>query len=141
MRQLLALALALASANVSVSPAQAQLTAVTEGEAERAEKVMGAIAALNDKRPAEALAILDPILAQYGRLYPNATGRVRCVNDDAQVGVLRAGTVSIGNGYCFALWAKGYVLIELARIPEAQAPLELAAALMPERAQFQSELG
>ena len=136
--------LALLISVLSVVPAVAQTAATTRAEDPEpalSARVVEAITAVKAKDAAKALAIVEPVLAGYEALYPASKGAVRCTNDEAVVGTKQSGVAMIPNGWCFALWVKGYSLVELARVPEAVAPLQRAATLMPDNPQFHSELG
>ena len=119
-----------------------------KAEEAHAAKVAEAVALMKRADPAGAIALLDPVLADYEKLYPASGSRVVCASDvtNMLLGLVSAAAdnkdaVALDSTWCFALWARGYSLIELGRLDEAVAPLDRAAAMMPSKAQFQSELG
>ncbi|WP_066795668.1 tetratricopeptide repeat protein [Sphingomonas soli] len=136
-----ALALALAGMVSAPCVAQAQPAAAQDREVALTGKVAEALGLIREKKPAEALAILDPVLLEYEKLFPAAKGKVRCTNDEAAAGKRQGDVTLIANAWCYGLWAKGYVLVEMNRLQEAVAPAARAAALMPDNPQFLSELG
>lgn len=134
-------ALALLLVSAPAMPVWAQTEAVKpadDAEQARAAKVMDAIRQMQNKDAAGALAALEPVLAEYDRLYPPG-GKYRCADEMSPP--VPAGFTSLNNTWCYALWAKGFALVELSRLPEAVAPLQRATELMPDRPQFFSELG
>lgn len=130
-------------------PAQAQDTAAAKTKADpRDAKVLEAIAALKASDAKGALAIVDPVIASYERDYPASGRTVVCASDTSEMlmglagrAVARKDAVALNDSWCYALWAKGYALIELGRIEEAVAPLTRATMMMPTNAQFLTELG
>ena len=144
-------AVALLLGLVSAPHAWAQTPSATPSqqlENARAVKVAEAIALMKRNNPAGAIAMLDPVLAEYDALYPASGPRVVCATDMTSTlsGLLSAAVdkkdaVALNSTWCYALWARGFALVELGRIEEALPPLERAAAMMPSRAQFHSELG
>ncbi len=117
---------------------QTQASAVQDAEAGRGAKVVEVIGKIKSGDAAGALATIEPVLAEYDKLYP-AGGRYRCADEMSPP--VPAGFAKLTNSWCYALWAKGYALVELNRLPEAVAPLQRATELMPDRPQFLSELG
>ncbi|MCW3848754.1 tetratricopeptide repeat protein [Sphingomonas sp. LB-2] len=137
--------LALLLAAMPLSPAMAQGSWATSPRAERLQQLFDAV---REGRAAEAIDLADPILAEYEKTYP-AGIRVFCIGDmndlplylDAAKGVERSEMIAIDTGWCFALWAKGYALVDLHRIDEAVPFLERAVAMEPINSQYLSELG
>jgi len=131
-------------------PAQAQNTAAaTAAQDARAAKVTEAIAVLKSSNPAGAIALVDPVIAEYERDYPASGPNVFCANGTTEVimglvtgaAATKKDTVALNDTWCYAYWAKGYALVELGRLDDAVAPLTRAAQLMPSNAQFHTELG
>lgn len=131
-------------------PAQAQDKPAAEAAKPdaREAKFQEAMQAISAGNPSGAIALLDPLLADFDREYP-ATGRhVFCGSDVANVliglvGAAASGkdSIALSSTWCYALWAKGYALVELGRLDDAVAPLTRAAQMMPDNAQFHTELG
>jgi tetratricopeptide (TPR) repeat protein len=136
-----ALALLLAGMVPIPAVAQSQPVAAPDPEVALADKVRAALELLHAKKPSEALALLDPALGGYEALYAPSRGKIRCTSDDAAQGKRQGDVTLIANGFCFALWAKAFVLVDLQRFDEAVAPATRATVLMPDHAQFHSELG
>jgi Flp pilus assembly protein TadD len=142
MKLMFALLLAFAVA----SPAAAQHE-VSQAEL-RGGKVRDAIDAIKRKDSPAALAILDPLLAEYDAEHRSTRAVIYCTTDMGDTAVKRLNAVADGkeavtidSTWCYALWAKGFALGELGRHAEAVAPLERATAMMPGNAHFLSELG
>jgi tetratricopeptide (TPR) repeat protein len=119
-----------------------------QDEDARAAKVRDAITMIKQGNPTGGIAMLDPVLAEYDKLYPDSGPRIVCASDMTNmfIGLLAAAgarkdAVALDSTWCFALWARGFALVELGRMEEALPPLSRAAAMMPSQPQFQSELG
>lgn len=141
MRFLLAILLAAAP----LSPAMAQ-GAETSQERSQLGQVAGM---LTSGRAAEAIEILDPIIARHDKRHADDPRLYFCA-DTVEESILLAAiaeetgkesVIVVGSPLCFALWAKGYALVELGRIPEALPYLERATAMAPLNSQYLSELG
>lgn len=131
-------------------PAHAQKTAAVEAlqPDAREAKVNEAIHAMQTGKPAEAIALLDPVLAAFDKEHPASGPYVFCASDisGALVGLVsgaaaKKDAIALGNTWCYALWAKGYALVELGHLDDAIVPLSRAAQMMPDNAQFHTELG
>lgn len=130
-------------------------TIITQAQAQDASAVQVARKATVEKAlagvksdPAGTIALLDPVLGGYDRDFPASGPHVFCANDmtgtltGLVVGAaVKKDAVALDNVWCYALWAKGFALIELGRIEDAVAPLTRAAQMMPGNTQFQIELG
>jgi tetratricopeptide (TPR) repeat protein len=144
-----AIALLLGAALAIPLPAQAQDTPAAKAQEARKAKVEQAIATLKASDAAGAIALVDPVLAEYDRDYPASGPNVFCASDTSEVlmglvtgaAATKKEIVALDDTWCYALWAKGYALVELGRLDEAVAPLARAAAMMPHNAQFHTELG
>lgn len=137
----LALALALL-------PAEAPLPQQQQAELARSDKVNEAIEAIKSKDASRALAILEPVLAEYEAAHPASGSKVYCAEGQGETlkalfgaALQEQNAVVLGSTWCYALWAKGFALVELGRMYDAVAPLERAAAMMPDTPRFSSELG
>ncbi|MES2987276.1 MAG: tetratricopeptide repeat protein [Pseudomonadota bacterium] len=130
-------------------PAQAQnAPAAKTVQDARQAKVEQAIAKIRASDPTGAIAIIDPVLADFDREYPASGPGVLCASDSSEVlmGLLTSAAakkdaVALSDTWCYALWAKGYSLVELGRLDEAIAPLTRATVMMPGNSQFHTELG
>lgn len=103
---------------------------------------------LSAKRPAEALALLDPAIAEQDRAHADEKRRLYSAQSATQSltyalqgAVQKMDTVVLGPGWSSLLYLKGYALIDLGRSDEAKPYLERAIALSPMNAHFLSELG
>lgn len=143
MRFLLALLLAAAP----LSPALAQNVEPTT--AERLETLTAVMRAIQQGKAAEAIELVDPLLEDYEKFYAGETRAIFCAIDSEEERLyeetpLPAGKtdyVVVEGGWCMALWAKGYALVELDRYADALPYLERAVAMSPWRSNYLSELG
>lgn len=136
-------------AAAAAAPVYAQDTsAAMSAQDVRAAKVREAVAAIKASDAKGAIDLLEPVLAYYDHEYPASGPAVLCASDpgDTLMGLLRSAAdkkdaVALNDTWCYALWAKGYALVELSRVEEAIAPLTRATQMMPNNAQFHTELG
>ena len=137
-----------ALALVAASPALARPAQDTPEQVVRSAKLGEALVAINSSRPGEAIAILDPLLADYQKLYAGEKRRVYCAHDPkqalfymAQAAAAKQEAIAIDPGWCNALWARGFALIDLQQVDAAVPFLERAVALSPSHPHYLSELG
>ena len=138
------LALLLAAAPVSTAMAQGVTTT-----ADRTSDFQIVIGMLQSGKAADAIDILDPILADYERSYADEKRTLYCAEDDSEAQLYEDAAKASGKtdylvidqGWCFALWAKGYALVDIHKIRDGLPFLERAVAMAPYRAQYLSELG
>lgn len=134
------------------SPGHAQdassATAADKQKEAQAATVTEAMEVMKTGEPARAIAMLDPVLADFEKAYPASGPAVFCGSDMSSVltnllgaAAARKDAVVLNDTWCYALWAKGYSLVELGRLDDALVPLGRAAQMMPDNAQFQTELG
>ena len=150
------LGLALALAIITPLPAVARHLPAAAGQNLSGEsEVDTALAAINEKRPGDAIAILDPILADYEAKYASDSRPIYCAENTGEAGRYllgvglkpQPGKISghgirvLGLDWCSALWAKGFALIDLGKLDEAVSFLERSAMMAPDHAHFVSELG
>ncbi|ATY31236.1 tetratricopeptide repeat protein [Sphingomonas psychrotolerans] len=117
-------------------------------EVARDAKLGAAIQAVEAGKAAEATAILEPLLAEYEKLYAGEKRKIYCAHNPAQALFYIAGAsaakqdaIAIDPGWCTALWGRGFALIDLGQIDAAVPFLERAVALSPSHAHYLSELG
>lgn len=138
----LALALLLAVTPIGGAPA---LTNQDAAEAARNDKLGEAIQLIQSGQPQKAVDILDPLLAEYEKLHPGI-GYKLCRVEDYETNAyasLPGGSAAIlvDGGWCIALWAKGFALIDLQQLDNAVPYLERAVKLAPLHPHYLSELG
>lgn len=144
---LLASPAAWAQHEVAATPAD---EAALAAERARVTKVESALDEISAGNVVNAMAMLDPVLAEYDALYPESDGRAMMC-DMPDEGWAAAGTAGLLTGknelvlvtstWCTALWAKGYTLVDVKRIDQALPYLERAVAMAPEHSHYLSELG
>jgi tetratricopeptide (TPR) repeat protein len=137
-----------ALALIAASPVLAQTATETPEQAARNTKLGEAVAAINSAKPGEAIAILDPLLADYQKLYAAEKRRIYCAHDlkqsllyMGQAAAAKQDAIAIDPGWCDALWARGFALIDLQQVDAAVTFLERAVALSPSHPHYLSELG
>lgn len=107
-----------------------------------------AINAIQSGKPAEAIAIVDPLLVKYEKRYAGEKRKIYCAHYPAQA-ILYVSEAKAANkkslildpNWCTALWARGFALIDLNQIDAAVPFLERAVALSPSHPHYLSELG
>ena len=136
-----------ALALVFASPALAQAPQETPEQAARSAKLGQAIAAIQSQKPAEATAILQPLLVDYEKLYAGEKRKIYCAHNPkqailymAEAGAAKQEAIAIDSGWCIALWARGFALIDMQQLDAAVPFLERAVALSPSHAHYLSEL-
>lgn len=122
--------------------AEIAITGADQNEIE----LMAALVLIHQHKPAEALVTLDRIIVAYESAH--TSGQFRCARDMSDA--IAVGIESIADakgskvtvlsrGWCMALWAKGFVLIDLGQTAAAEAPLARAVAMAPTNVQYRNE--
>ena len=112
------------------------------GQVDHAAELIGA------GKPAEAVALLDTLIAAQERRRAGDARQVYCARSEAET-VLYSGraarekkaAVVLPQSACYAIFLKGFALIDLDRSDEARPWLERAVAMAPSNAHFLGELG
>ena len=147
MKFVLALMLAMAAV---VPQARAQDVADVKSEevGARTKILEEAMSLIQAKKPAEAIALLEPLLGEYEKMYGDETRTVYCAMSVEELTAYFAKaeaegrrSLAIEPGWCFALWAKGYALVDLDRSADSIPFLERAVLMAPSHSHFLSELG
>jgi Flp pilus assembly protein TadD len=130
------------------SPVLAQAPQETPEQTARSAKLGQAIAAIQSQKPAEATAILQPLLTEYEKLYAGEKRKIYCAHDPKEslrymleAAAAKHDAVAIDSGWCMALWARGFALIDMRQLDAAVPFLERAVALAPSYPHYLSELG
>src|SRR5688500_8784451 len=117
-------------------------------EAAAGETTNDAAKLIGEKKPAEAIAMLDRIIGAQTAKYRGETRRTYCAGspEESLAYMVMAASdgkdaVVIDRQWCMALFLKGFALIDLQRSDEARPFLEQAVAMAPMNSQFLSELG
>jgi len=95
-------------------------------------------------QPQQAVDKLNPLLADYERRYagqPRPLCDVEPAETKAYAGVAGKDYTLTDGGWCIALWAKGFALIDLKQLDAAVPFLERSVALAPFHPHYLSELG
>ncbi|WP_025560537.1 tetratricopeptide repeat protein [Sphingomonas sp. UNC305MFCol5.2] len=137
-----------ALALIAASPALARPAQDTPEQAARNAKLGEALVAIDSKKPAEAIAILQPLLADYEKIYAGEKRRIYCNQTPKQTMIhlleatlTKQDAIAIEPGWCTALWAQGFALIDLKQVDAAVPFLERAVSLAPAHPHYLSELG
>lgn len=137
-----------ALALIVASPAPARPAQDNPEQVARSAKLGEALVAIKSAKPGEAIAILDPLLADYQKLYAAEKRRIYCAHDlkqtllyMGQAAAAKQDAIAIDPGWCNALWARGFALIDLQQVDAAVSFLERAVALSPSHPHYLSELG
>jgi tetratricopeptide (TPR) repeat protein len=137
----------LAAALATPAAAQSISHETLAGPNDPAAGLEGAITAIKQGRAADALAVIDPILAAYERQYAGEKRRIYCANSVPQTLTYmtlaasdHVAAVALDGNWCLALWAKGFALIDLHQIEAAVPYLERAVAMAPSHSHYLSEL-
>jgi Flp pilus assembly protein TadD len=137
-----------ALALIWASPVLAQAPQETPEQAARSAKLGQAIAAIQSQKPGEATAILQPLLVEYEKLYAGEKRKIYCAHDPAEslrymaeAAAAKQSALAIEPGWCMALWARGFALIDMQQLDAAVPFLERSVALAPRYPHYLSELG
>jgi tetratricopeptide (TPR) repeat protein len=103
---------------------------------------------ISGHKPAEAVELLDRIIADQEKANRGETRQVFCARSSTET-ILYAGmgaeagkaAVVLGPDWSMAIFLKGFALIDLNRSEEAKPLFEKAVAMSPMNAQFLGELG
>jgi tetratricopeptide (TPR) repeat protein len=140
MKLLLALSLAtLAATPAHTTPQDAAAKA-------REAKLSEVVEAVSVQQAQKAVDLATPLLAEYERTYAGDTHTLFCDVEDYETAAyagLPGGKNAriVEGGWCIALWAKGFALIDLDRLDAAVPFLERAVAMAPFHPHYLSELG
>ena len=131
----LALALLLAVAPLGTAIAQEATSDARLGEV---------VQLIQGGQPQLAVDKVNPLLADYERRYagkPRPLCDVEPAETKAYAGVAGKDYTLADGGWCIALWAKGFALIDLKQLDAAVPFLERSVALAPFHPHYLSELG
>jgi tetratricopeptide (TPR) repeat protein len=136
----LVLALMLAAAPVSAALAQE-----SPAETARNGRLTEIIQLIQGGQPQQAIAMLDPLIVEYQGLYPGDRQKLCRVEEyeTAAYATLPGGknAVLVEGGWCIALWAKGFAMIDLQQLDGSVLFLERAVTMAPFHPHYLSELG
>jgi tetratricopeptide (TPR) repeat protein len=138
-------ALAFLAAAPSAQPAAAAPAVAAEDNAQaqvnRAADLIGA------GKPADAVAMLDALIAEQERQRQGDARQAYCARTKAETVLYSAraaqekkAAIVLPEAACYSIFLKGFALIDLGRSDEARAWLERAVAMAPSNAHFLGEL-
>jgi tetratricopeptide (TPR) repeat protein len=103
---------------------------------------------IRDKKPAEAIVVLDRAIAAESARYSGESRQIYCAHtpEESLLYTLtaandRKAAIVIEPTWCMAIFLKGFALIDLNRPDEARPLFERALAMAPMNSQFLAELG
>jgi tetratricopeptide (TPR) repeat protein len=103
---------------------------------------------IGDQKPADAVILLDKVIAANEARHQDKAQRIYCGRSPEEVlmymlesAAAKRSAVALDPSYCDAVFLKGYALIDLNRADEARAYLDKAIALAPQNAQYLAERG
>jgi tetratricopeptide (TPR) repeat protein len=138
---LLAAAPAAPSAQSAPAPAASPAASADSQAIDRAADLIGA------GKPAEAVTLLDAMIADQDKRLKGETRSVYCARSPVEslsytvhAAREKKAAVVLPQEPCYALFLKGYALIDLNRGDEAKTWLERAVAMAPSNAHFLGEL-
>ncbi|NYT39839.1 tetratricopeptide repeat protein [Sphingomonas sp. R-74633] len=136
------LALALLLATTSVGTAFAQQS---PAETARDSRLSEIIQLIQGGQPQQAVDKLNPLIVEYQAAYPGDTQKLCKVEDyeTAAYAALPGGKSAtlVEGGWCIALWAKGFAMIDLNQLDGSVLFLERAVTMAPLHPHYLSELG
>lgn len=136
---------ALALLAAAAPPPRAPTAAAAAAEDRLIDQAAGLI---NAGKPADAVALLQQVVAAEERAHAGETRRVYCARTPAETlayGVMaakdHAGAIVLSQQWCTAIFLEGFAMIDLGKGEEAKAYLDRAVAMAPMNAHFLGELG
>jgi tetratricopeptide (TPR) repeat protein len=131
----------------AAKPAAPPAGAVSDADAHSALIVRAALL-IRDKKPAEAIELLDWIIAAQEKAHAGETRRIYSSRgpEETLFYMLEAAgakveAVAVGSEWSDAVFFKGFALIDMGRHDEAGVLLKRAVELAPANSQFLAELG
>jgi tetratricopeptide (TPR) repeat protein len=132
-----------AAAKESARPAGAD-----SGSAAQNALIERAAALIRGKKPAEAIELLDRIIVAQEKAHAGETRRIYSSRGPeetllymVEAAAAKTEAIAVGSEWSFAVFFKGFALIDLGRHEEAGAFLKRAVELAPANSQFLAELG
>jgi Flp pilus assembly protein TadD len=141
MKLLIAFALLTSAANAQ-QPAPTPAADGDQVQVDRAAELIGS------GKPADAVAVLDALIATQEAQRTKETRQIYCARTPAESLLYLAtaanekkAAIVLPQSACYSIFLRGYALIDLNRSDEAKPWLERAIAMAPSNAQFINELG
>ena len=148
MRTLLLFVAALSFAPATAASAAQNATAsAAQSPTAEETQLQAAIDLAHGGRPAEALPLLDKVIAASEARYRGPVRDIYCARGltdtmmyMTQSAAAKRNAVAIETTWCDALFLKGFVLVDLKRPAEARQWIEKAVAMAPRNAHYRNEL-
>jgi tetratricopeptide (TPR) repeat protein len=142
------MSLSIALALLGAAPAvQAPAPQPAASEDKDMTEVDRAAVLIDEAKPAEAVALLDALIAKQENARKGDARTTYCARSPAEslgymIGAAKEkkAAVVLPQSSCYSIFLKGYALIDLRRSDEAKAWLERAVAMAPSNAHFLGEL-
>ncbi len=133
------------AAMLAMAPFGTAIAQESPAEIARNERLGAIIALVQNGQPQMAIDKLNPLIVEYQALYPGDKQKLCKVEDyeTAAYATLPGGknAVLVEGGWCIALWAKGFAMIDLKQLDGSVLFLERAVTMAPLHPHYLSELG
>jgi tetratricopeptide (TPR) repeat protein len=124
----------------------ASATAVDPDSAEQ-DQVSRASHLIQEQKPAEAVPLLDKVIAANDARHRKSTELIYCARTQvetllymAEAATAKRSAIAVDPTWCDAIHLKGYALVELGRPAEAREFSQRAVAMAPHNAYYRAEL-
>lgn len=130
---------------LAATPVGAAIAQESPAEVARNNRLTEIIQLIQGGQPQAAIDKLNPLIVEYQGLYPGDKQKLCKVEDyeTEAYATLPGGKTAIlvESGWCIALWAKGFAMIDLQQLDGSVLFLERAATMAPLHPHYLSELG
>lgn len=130
---------------LAAAPVSATFAQESPAENARNGRLTEIIQLIQGGQPQAAIDRLNPLIVEYQGLYPGEKQKLCKVEayETAAYAALPGGknAVLVEGGWCIALWAKGFALIDLQQLDGSVLFLERAVTMAPLHPHYLSELG
>jgi tetratricopeptide (TPR) repeat protein len=128
----------------STAALAAEPDAVAKAEQQEVETAKNLIA---DKRPSDAVVLLDKVIAANEARHHDKSQQIYCARSQEEVllymfeaAAAKHSAIAVDPTYCDAIFLKGFSLIDLGQPTEARKYIEQAVAMAPHNAYYRGEL-
>ena len=129
-------------------PGKAPVTVSPNDAPEPASWYTDGMAAIRAKNPGKAVALMNPVLADFDKRYADEKRHIYCAINAAQSAAYKEDAtkasqdyVTIEPGWCRAQYVRAYALIDLDKLDDALTAFQHLTDLAPRNSRYLSELG